>query len=258
MSTEEHTSRAGSPEERELSIISQGAQALAELAVRIGPRFERAEVRSRVQRLLAEADWDEEAVRDDLRAYVMEQLGETGGILVVDETGFLKKGKKSAGVARQYSGTAGRRENCQVGVFLVYANSKGHAFIDRALYLPEEWTQDRVRCREAGIPDEVEFATKGELAQQMLTRAYASGVSADWVVGDTVYGYDELRLFLDEQRKNYVVAVPATHVVWVQGRQQPVGLLAALLPPEAWMVLSAGEGSKGPRLYEWAWLQLPE
>ncbi len=177
---------------------------------------------------------------------------------MVDETGFLKKGKKSAGVARQYSGTAGRRENCQVGVFLVYASSKGHAFIDRALYLPEEWTQDRVRCREAGIPDEVEFATKGELAQQMLTRAYASGVSADWVVGDTVYGYDELRLFLDEQRKNYVVAVPETHVVWVQGRQQPVGLLAALLPPEAWMVLSAGEGSKGPRLYEWAWLQLPE
>ncbi len=289
MSTEEHTSRAGSPEERELSIISQGAQALAELAVRIGPRFERAEVRSRVgrylhgllasverkngwqmaealgersahgvQRLLAEADWDEEAVRDDLRAYVMEHLGETGGILVVDETGFLKKGKKSAGVARQYSGTAGRRENSQVGVFLVYASSKGHAFIDRALYLPEEWTQDRVRCREAGIPDEVEFATKGELAKLMLERAYASGVPADWVVGDTVYGYDELRVWLEEQQKNYVLAVPETHQVWVQGRPQPVGLLAALLPQEAWVVLSAGEGSKGPRLYEWAWLQLSE
>jgi SRSO17 transposase len=289
MSTEDHTGQASSTGGGELSIISQGAQALVDVSDRIGSHFGRAEVRKRVgrylhgllasvgrkngwqmaeelgeqsahgvQRLLAEADWDEEAVRDDLRAYVMEHLGETGGILVVDETGFLKKGKKSAGVARQYSGTAGRRENCQVGVFLLYASSKGHAFIDRALYLPEEWTQDRVRCREAGIPDEVEFATKGELAQQMLTRAYASGVSADWVVGDTVYGYDELRLFLDEQRKNYVVAVPETHVVWVQGRQQPVGLLAALLPPEAWMVLSAGEGSKGPRLYEWAWLQLPE
>src|SRR6266567_8552589 len=289
MSPEEQTERAVSPGERALSLISQEAQALADLSLRIAPNFGRVEVRRRVgrylrgllasverkngwqlaeelgeesahgvQRLLAEADWDEEAVRDDLRAYVMEHLGETGGILVVDETGFLKKGKKSAGVARQYSGTAGRRENCQVGVFLVYANSKGHAFIDRALYLPEEWTQDRVRCREAGIPDEVEFATKGELAQQMLTRAYASGVSADWVVGDTVYGYDELRLFLDEQRKNYVLAVPETHVVWVQGRQQPVGLLAALLPEETWMVRSAGEGSKGPRLYEWAWLQLPE
>src|SRR5229473_1610108 len=289
MSTEEHTSRAGSPEERELSIISQGAQALAELSVRIGPRFERAEVRSRVgrylhgllasverkngwqmaeelgersahgvQRLLAEADWDEEAVRDDLRAYVTEHLGETGGRLVVDETGFLKKGKKSAGVARQYSGTAGRRENSQIGVFLLYASSKGYAFIDRALYLPEEWTSDRVRCREAGIPDEVGFATKGELAKRMLLRAFAAGVPAQWVVGDTVYGYEELRIWLDERQKNYVLAVPETHAVWVQGRQQPVGLLAALLPPQAWVVLSAGEGSKGPRLYEWAWLQLPE
>jgi SRSO17 transposase len=140
----------------------------------------------------------------------------------------------------------------------LYASSKGAAFIDRALYLPEEWTQDRVRCREAGIPEEVAFATKGELAQQMLARAFAAGVPAEWVVGDTVYGYDELRLWLEEQQKNYVLAVPETHQVWVQGQPQPVGLLAALLPEEAWMVLSAGEGSKGPRLYEWAWLQLPE
>ena len=289
MSTAEQTERASSPVERELSIISQGAQALVDLSLRIAPRFGRAEVRSRVgrylrgllasverkngwqvaeelgepnahgvQRLLAEADWDEEAVRDDLRAYVIEHLGEAGGILVVDETGFIKKGKKSAGVARQYSGTAGRRENSQIGVFLLYASSKGYAFIDRALYLPEEWTSDRVRCREAGIPDEVEFATKGELAQQMLARAFAAGVPADWVVGDTVYGYDELRVWLEEQQKPYVLAVPETHAVWVQGRPQPVGLLAALLPEEAWVVLSAGEGSKGPRLYEWAWLQLPE
>jgi SRSO17 transposase len=270
-------------------MISRGAQALTELSGRIAPRFTRAEVRSRVgrylrgllaaverkngwqmaeelgdpnahgvQRLLAEADWDEEAVRDDLRAYVIEHLGEASGILAVDETGFVKKGKKSAGVARQYSGTAGRRENSQVGVFLLYASAKGAAFIDRALYLPEEWTSDRVRCREAGIPDEVEFATKGELAQQMLARAFAAGVPADWVVGDTVYGYDELRLWLDEQQQHYVLAVPETHMVWVQGRQQPVGLVAALLPEEAWVVLSAGEGSKGPRLYAWAWLQLPE
>lgn len=289
MSTEEHTERRSSPEQEDLSIISQGAEALADLSGQIAPRFRRAEVRKRVgrylrgllasverkngwqmaeelgdpnvhgvQRLLAEADWDEEAVRDDLRAYVIEHLGADGGILVVDETGFLKKGKKSAGVARQYSGTAGRRENSQVGVFLTYASLKGAAFIDRALYLPEEWTSDRVRCREAGIPDEVEFATKGELAKRMLRRAFAANVPAEWVVGDTVYGYDELRIWLDEQKQKYVLAVPETHPVWVQGRQQPVGLVAALLPDEAWVVLSAGEGSKGPRLYEWAWLQLPD
>jgi len=289
MSREEPPERTTSTGEEELRIISQGTQALAELSERIAPRFKRAEVRKRVgrylrgllasverkngwqmaeelaepnahgvQRLLAEADWDEEAVRDDLRAYVIEHLGEAGGMLVVDETGFVKKGKQSAGVARQYSGTAGRRENSQVGVFLVYSSPKGAAFIDRALYLPEEWTSDRVRCRQAGIPDEVEFATKGELAKRMLARAFAAGVPAEWVVGDTVYGYDELRIWLDEQKKNYVLAVPETHTVWVQGRQQPVGLLAALLPAESWVVLSAGEGSKGPRLYEWAWLQLPD
>jgi SRSO17 transposase len=289
MTTKEGTEPASRQEDRELSIIRQSTQALAELVVHIGSHFGRAEVRTRVgrylhgllaevsrkngwqmaealgeanahgvQRLLEEADWDEEAVRDELRTYVIEQLGEADGILVVDETGFVKKGKKSAGVARQYSGTAGRRENSQVGVFLSYASSQGAAFIDRALYLPDEWTQDRVRCREAGIPDEVEFATKGELAKRMLARAFAAGVPAEWVVGDTVYGYDELRLWLEAQRKKYVLAVPETHQVWVQGQSQPVGLLAALLPEEAWVVLSAGEGSKGPRLYEWAWLQLPD
>ena len=152
-----------------------------------------------MQRLLGDADWDEEAVRDDLQTYVIERLGEESAVLVVDETGFVKKGKKSAGVARQYSGTAGRRENSQVGVFLLYASTGGATFLDRALYLPEEWTLDRVRCREAGIPDEVEFATKGELAKQMLARAFAAGIPAQWVAGDTVYGYDELRLWLDEQ-----------------------------------------------------------
>lgn len=289
MTTKEGVEQASRQEERELSIISQSAQTLTELLVRIGSHFGRAEVRKRVgrylqgllaaverkngwqmaeelgeanahgvQRLLEEADWDEEAVRDELRTYVIEQLGAPEGILVVDETGFVKKGKKSAGVARQYSGTAGRRENSQIGVFLLYASRSGAAFIDRALYLPEEWTQDRVRCREAGIPDEVAFATKGELAQQMLARAFAAQVPAEWVVGDTVYGYDELRLWLEAQQKNYVLAVSETHQVWVQGRPQPVGLVAALLPEEAWVVLSAGEGSKGPRLYEWAWLRLPD
>lgn len=275
--------------EQEADLVQQIAEELAHIQNRIGPRFRRAEVRKRaggflegltsaverkngwqlaeelgehgprgVQRLLGEADWDEEAVRDDLQAYVSEHLAEEDGILVVDETGFVKKGKKSAGVARQYSGTAGRRENSQIGVFLLYASTKGAAFLDRALYLPEEWTADRVRCRDAGIPDEVEFATKGELAKQMLSRAFAAGVPAEWVVGDTVYGYDELRVWLDEQQKNYVVAVPETHLVWVAGQHQPIGYLAALLPESEWRVLSAGEGSKGPRLYEWAWLQLPE
>jgi len=274
---------------QEDDLCQQIAEELAHIQSRIGPRFRRAEVRKRagrflegltsaverknswqiaeelgeygprgVQRLLGEADWDEEEVRDDLQAYVIEHLGEDNGILVVDETGFVKKGKKSAGVARQYSGTAGRRENSQVGVFLLYASAKGAAFLDRALYLPEEWTADRVRCREAGIPNEVEFATKGELAKQMLSRAFAADVPAQWVVGDTVYGYDELRLWLEEQQKNYVLAVPETHLVWVAGQHQPIGYLAALLPESAWVVLSAGEGSKGPRLYEWAWLQLPE
>ena len=226
----------------EEELLEQAAEELAQVHARIGPRFRRAEARERargflqgllapverkngwqmaeelgergprgVQRLLGEADWDEEAVRDDLQAYVVEHLGEDSGILVVDETGFVKKGKKSAGVARQYSGTAGRRENSQVGVFLLYASTKGAAFLDRALYLPEEWMGDRVRCREAGIPDEVSFATKGELARQMLLRAFAAGVPAEWVAGDTVYGYDELRMWLDEQQKSYVVAVPETH-----------------------------------------------
>ena len=159
-------------------------------------------------------------------------------------------------MARQYSGTAGRRENSQIGVFLLYASSQGAAFLDRALYLPEEWTVDRVRCREAGIPDEVEFATKGELAQRMLARAFAAAVPAQWVVGDTGYGYDEMRSWLEEQGRNFVLAVPETHAVWIAGQSQPVGLVAALLPPEAWTVLSAGEGSQGSRLYEWAWLSL--
>ena len=273
--------------ESERSVLANGAQELAALHARLAPHFRRAEVRERarrflagllapverkngwqlaeelgesgpqgVQRLLNAADWDEEAVRDELRGYVLEHLEDEHAVLVVDETGFIKKGKRSAGVARQYSGTAGRRENCQMGVFLLYASRSGAAFIDRALYLPEEWTSDRVRCRQAGVPESVAFATKGELAQQMLGRAFAAGVQAEWVVADTVYGYDEMRDWLESREQKYVLAVPETHLVWSRGESQPVGLLAALLPKEAWVVLSAGEGSQGPRLYEWAWLEL--
>ncbi|GHO51160.1 IS701 family transposase [Ktedonospora formicarum] len=211
-----------------------------------------------VQRLLAEADWDEEAVRDELRRYVVDHLGEADGVLVVDETGFLKKGKKSAGVANQYSGAAHGLANSQVGVFVLYASACGAAFLDRELYIPEEWLANSVRSREAGIPEEHTLTSKGELARRMLARAFAAGVPAQWVVGDTLYGYDELRNWLEEQHKHYVLAIPETHLVWVNGRQQPVGYLAALLPPEAWTVLSAGEGSQGARLYEWSWFRLPE
>ncbi len=275
------------PYASELQLLSTAAEALDEVQQRIGPRFRRAEVRRRarrfldgllapvarkngwqlaealgersphgVQRLLSEAHWDQEAVRDEVRAYVLDHLGEEAGILVVDETGFLKKGKKSAGVAPQYSGTAGGRANCQIGVFLLYASSQGAAFLDRELYLPEEWTTDRVRCREAGIPDAVGFATKGALAQRMLHRAFAAGVRAAWVVGDTIYGSDELRTWLQTQQQPYVLAVAETHPVWIAGQAQPAGLVAALLPEEAWAPLSAGEGSQGPRLYTWAWLEV--
>jgi SRSO17 transposase len=277
------------PRAQDQRLLSQADAALAEVQARIGARFSRSEVRCRayrflegllaplerkngwhlaealgergprgVQRLLSGASWDEQAARDDLRAYVLEHLGAQTAFWWSMRPACEKYGKKSAGVARQYSGTAGRRENCQIGVFLLYARPQGAAFIDRELYPPEEWTQDRIRCRQAGIAEEVAFATKGELAKRMLTRAFAAGVAPQWVVGDTVYGYDELRSWLEAQAQPYVLAVPETHPVWIAGRAQPVGLLAALLPAGAWVPLSAGEGSQGPRLYEWAWLAVDE
>lgn len=210
-----------------------------------------------VQRLLNAAAWDADLVRDDLRAYVVEALADPEGLLVLDETGFLKKGTKSAGVARQYSGTAGRRENCQIGVFLASASAKGCAFLDRALYLPESWTEDAARRKEAGVPEGVDFATKSELARAMLARAFAAGVPAAWVVGDTVYGGDELRRWLEDEGRAYVLAVPCDHLIWTEGRQAEARALAADLPAEAWGCLSAGEGSQGPRWYDWACLALP-
>jgi SRSO17 transposase len=286
MITEEPESGASTPEE---VVLQHAMEELTQVQERIGPYFRRSEARLRagrfvhallasverkngwqlaealgehsphgVQRLLAEADWDEDAVRDELRRYVVEYLEEGDGVLVVDETGFLKKGKKSAGVANQYSGAAEGLANSQVGVFLLYASTHGAAFLDRDLYVPEEWLADPVRSREAGIPEDIQLTTKGELAKQMLARAFKAQVPAKWVVGDALYGYDELRLWLEEQQKYYVLAIPETHLVWVAGCQQPIGYLAALLPDEAWSVLSAGEGSQGPRLYEWAWFQLPQ
>ena len=161
-----------------------------------------------VQHLLGRAVWDAEAVRDDLRGYVLEHLGVPQGVVVIDETGFLKKGRHSAGVARQYSGTAGRVENCQIGVFLAYASARGQALLDRELYLPEEWTQDRARCTQAGIPPDRPFATKPALARRMLERAFQAGVPAAWVTGDSVYGDNRrLRLWLEAQERAYVLAV---------------------------------------------------
>lgn len=211
-----------------------------------------------VQHLLNDARWDADAVRDDLRKYVVEHLGDpASGVLIVDETGFLKKGEKSVGVARQYTGTAGKRENSQVGVFLCYASDAGTAFVDRELYLPREWTDDPERLQEAGVPEEVGFATKGELAKRMLGRAFEAGVPAKWVVADTVYGTARgLREWLEEQGCSYVLAVPETRGIYYDGRQRQAKTVARELPKEAWIRASAGDGSKGERLYDWACVPL--
>jgi SRSO17 transposase len=214
-----------------------------------------------MQRLLATADWDADAVRDDLGSYVVEHLGDPAAVLVVDETGFLKKGDKSAGVQRQYSGTAGRIENCQVGVFLAYAAPSGRAFLDRELYLPQGWCEDAARREAAAVPADVVFRTKPQLAKAMLERALAAGVPAAWVTGDEVYGGDRrLRLWLEEQGISHVLAVKRTEpLVAATDRgpaQVPATDLVAALPADAWVRLSAGEGAKGPRLYDWAWVAI--
>jgi SRSO17 transposase len=197
-------------------------------------------------------------VRDDLRTYVVEHLGDTAAVLVNDETGFLKKGTKSAGVARQYSGTAGRIENCQIGVFLVYASPHGQAFLDRALYLPKRWTEDEARREPAGIPTEVDFATKGDLAQMMLARAFAAEVPAVWVNGDENYGNDgDLRRWLEGQQRPHVLAVAGSHPVCQDGWQVRVDTLLPQIAAECWQRIEIGAGSKGPRIYDWACAQLP-
>jgi len=209
------------------------------------------------QHLLGRATWDAEQVRDDLRTYVVEHLGDPEAVLVVDETGFLKKGQHSAGVARQYSGTAGRVENCQIGVFLAYATEHGHALIDRELYLPKSWTQDRQRYEGAGIESGREFYTKPQLARQMLSRAFAAGVPASWVTGDSVYGDDRrLRVWLEAHERAYVLAVSGKDYVWMGVRQRQIKTILAALPEEGWARLSAGVGAKGPRWYDWLGLPL--
>ena len=272
-------------------VVPAGTASLDALHAEIAPRFRRPEVRARarryldgllaqierkngwqlaevlgertpdgVQRLLNAAHWDADAVRDDLQRYVVTHLGDAEAVLVVDETGFLKKGTKSAAVARQYSGTAGRIENCQIGLFLAYASRAGHAFLDRALYLPKGWVADVERRQEAGIPDAVTFATKGELARQLLARAFAADVPARWVVADEVYGNDgALRRWLHEQERAYLLGVARSHMIWsgeTWTQERVEGAIAAL-PEDHWQRLSVGQGSKGPRVYDWAAIRLP-
>ena len=213
----------------------------------------------KMQRLLNRAGWDDGGVRDDVRGYVTRHLGDAGGVLVVDETGFVKKGTRSAGVQRQYSGTAGRVENCQLGVFLAYASPKGRALVDRELYLPRSWTEDRGRCREAGIPDGVQFASKTELARLMLGRALDAGVPASWVTADEAYGKEGgLRDWLEQHRIGYVVAVPKSQAVAGDAGKSRADVLTAHAPDQAWKRRSCGNGSKGPRVYDWAAATLPD
>src|SRR4051812_1827287 len=270
--------------------VGRWSQRLEELHERIAHRFARSEARERakryllgllgrierkngwqlaeamgdpdpqgVQRLLNAAKWDAGAVRDDLRHFVMEYLGdEVSGVLIVDNPVFLKKGKKSVGVARQYTGTAGDTVNCQVGVFLAYSSEKGAAFVDRTLYLPKEWAEDKERLAEAGVPEEGGFANKLELAKRMLKRAFAAGIPARWVVADSFYGRShKFRCWLEKRGRPYAVMVPKTNAVRCQGRRKKIEKLALRLAEEAWATIAATEeGSGEKRPWEWACLAL--
>jgi SRSO17 transposase len=270
--------------------VVQWAQALTHLHSRIASRFARPEPRRRallylqgllscserkngwhlaeqarearpygMQRLLSQAVWDANLVRDDLRTYVLEQLGQEAAILVIDESSFPKRGKKSVGVQMQYCGTSGQVENCQVGVFLAYVTARGHTLIDRELYLPLDWIEDAGRRHEAGIPQTVRFQTKPELAMQMIERLWSAHLPIAWVVADTVYGGNlDLRAFLEAHRYSYVLAVACNEPVGIltpdgQRRRVEVGEVEALLLAEQdWQRLSMSEGTKGPRLFDWA------
>jgi SRSO17 transposase len=211
-----------------------------------------------MQRLLSQAVWDTEGVRDDLRKYVLEQLGNESAILAIDETSFPKRGQKSAGVGLQYCGTTGQVQNCQVGVFLSYVTAKGHTLIDRELYLPLDWCEDRQRCRAAGVPASMRFQTKPELAVQMIERLCQAQIAISWVVADTVYGGNlDLRTWLEAHQYPYVLAVACNEPVGFQtpaGRRREEAALveAFVLHEEDWQRLSMSEGTKGPRLFDWA------
>ncbi|MFI6786150.1 IS701 family transposase [Nonomuraea sp. NPDC050383] len=206
-----------------------------------------------MQHLLGRAKWDADQVRDDLRDYVVEHLHDDQAVLVVDETGDVKKGTRTVGVQRQYTGTAGRIENSQVAVYLVYTGRRGHAAVDRELYVPCSWTEDPGRCRDTGLGSDTAFATKPELASRMITRFLDAGHQAAWVAGDEVYGGNpKLRAALEERGTGYVLAVACSHEVTTQAGKFRTDALARKLPKRAWQKLSAGTGAKGHRFYDWA------
>lgn len=261
------------------------AAELDAVAATLAPRFERAEPRKRVlayltgllstterkngwqlaelageatpdgmQRLVSTAHWDADAVRDDLVAYILAHLADPAAVLVLDETGFVKKGTKSVGVAPQYCGTVGKIANCQIGVFLAYATRSGPVLLDRALYLPKEWADDPARQAEAGVPVGAQCIPKPTLGKHLLERAYAAGVRAAWVTADSIYGGAyTLRHYLEEREQPFVLAVQSTQRVGLSAKAEQV---VATWPAEAWQQLSAGEGSQGPRWYDWAWMPM--
>jgi SRSO17 transposase len=211
-----------------------------------------------IQHLLNRAKWSADDLRDEIRRYVVEQIGDREAVLVIDETGFLKKGKHSVGVQRQYSGTAGRVENCQIGVFLVYATAISHTFLDRELYLPKSWTDDRKRCASAHVPLERKFLTKPQLAREMLERTIAADVPFGWVAGDSVYGCDyRLRDFLEQHSVRYVLEVACDQSVTFNWNKQRVDQVIAQLDAEDWSRLSAGTGAKGERWFDWTAIATP-
>jgi SRSO17 transposase len=216
----------------------------------------------RQQALLDRSRWEADALRDLVRDYALETLAEQDAVLVIDETGFLKQGQASCGVGRQYTGSAGKIANCQIGVFAAYVSDKGHAFIDRQLYLPQDWTKNPARLRAAYVPDEVGFTTKPRLALDMIERAIAASVPFGWVAADTVYGTGEVEMALRRSGKGYVLGASATQPfnAWI-GKPAVAGTAEAIargLEPSAWVRLSAGEGTKGARLYDWAYRELAD
>ena len=216
----------------------------------------------RQQAILGRGRWDADGLRDIVRDYVVEHLGAADAVLVIDATGFLKQGKASCGVGRQYTGSAGKITNCQIGVFAAYVSRHGHAFIDRALYLPKSWVNDPARLAATHVPDGMDFATKPALAVQMINRAIATDVPFSWVAADAVYGVGDVEQALRRACKGYVLGVKSDHHFGSWGTKPPVAGTAAEiarnLEPCAWQRLSAGEGTKGARLHDWAYLELAD
>jgi SRSO17 transposase len=216
----------------------------------------------RQQAILGRGQWDANALRDTVREYALETLCDENAVLVIDETGFLKQGKASCGVARQYTGSAGKITNCQVGVFAAYVSQRGHAFIDRALYLPREWTDNRARLKATHVPNDVSFATKPKIARRMIARAIDAKVPFSFVAADSVYGTGEIETLLRKAGKGYVLGVASNHAFYSWDKPQPVAGTAATiahsLPKKDWRCLSSGDGTKGPRRHDWAYIELAD